>query len=78
MILKADIPENKILTLTRLSSVLSLTKPSSWSLTKERSLLPAVIMVTITSCRIASSGSWDLTFKYSVMKRNNERFGFFI
>lgn len=72
-ILDADIPENKTLTLTRLSSVLSLTKPSSWSLTKERSLLPAVIIVTITSCRMASSGSCDLTFKYSVTIRNNDR-----
>lgn len=71
-----DILENKVSALTRLSSVLSLTKPSSWSLTKERSLLPAVIIVTITSCRIASSGSCDLTFKYSVTMRNNEKFGF--
>lgn len=53
------------LCLTRLSSVRSLTKLSRWSLTSRRSFLAAVTMDTITSCLIASSGSWDLTLRYS-------------
>lgn len=52
--------------LTLLSKVLSRTKPNSWSLTKLRSFFPALIMVTMTSWRMASSGSWDRTFRYSV------------
>lgn len=31
--------------------------------------MAAVIIVTITSWRIASSGSWDRTFKYSETKK---------
>lgn len=51
--------------LTLLSKVLSRTKPNSWSLTKLRSFFPALMMVTMTSWRMASSGSWERTFRYS-------------
>ena len=57
--------------LTLLSKVLSRTKPKSWSLTKLRSFFPALMMVTMTSWRMASSGSWERTFRYSewIMRR---------
>lgn len=57
--------------LTLLSKVLSRTKPNSWSLTKFRSFFPALMMVTMTSWRMASSGSWERTFRYSdwIIKR---------
>lgn len=60
--------------LTLLSKVLSRTKPNSWSLTKLRSFFPALMMVTMTSWRMASSGSWERTFKNSdwTIKRNNK------
>lgn len=51
--------------LTLLSKVLSRTKPKSWSLTKLRSFFPALMMVTMTSWRMASSGSWERTLRYS-------------
>ena len=51
--------------LTLLSNVLSLTKLSSASLTRDKSFLAAVTIETITSWRMASSGSCDLTLKNS-------------
>lgn len=70
------INKSEISLLTRLSSVLSLTKFSRWSLTSERSFLEAVTMDTMTSCRIASSGSCDLTFKYSAKQKSQCKKGF--
>lgn len=51
--------------LTLLSNVLSFTKLSKASLTKDKSFLAAVTIETMTSWRMASSGSCDLTLKNS-------------
>lgn len=55
----------KYFQLTLLSNVLSFTKLSKASLTKDKSFLAAVTIETMTSWRMASSGSCDLTLKNS-------------
>lgn len=58
--------------ITLLSKVLSFTKFSSASLTSDKSFLAAVTIETMTSWRMASSGSCDLTLKNSG-KRTQEQ-----
>ncbi len=64
--------KNQICSLTLLSKVLSFTKLSSASLTRDKSFLAAVTIETMTSWRMASSGSCDLTLKYSGKENRNK------
>lgn len=71
---KAEIAKiKKCHLLTLLSRVLSFTKLSNASLTRDRSFLAAVTMETMTSWRMASSGSCDLTLKNSKKSRRATR-----